>query len=133
MSNHGKKQKQSNLTSKITVPTSGGGKGKKSSKSMSSYMSSTPSYNLPEFTVTVGGGNATQTRNTRNQGIVKDLTRITVDRDGKRALFSASTGRIADKMHENTPESRKTDTSRSVQTVLKDWKMFQLPNKDEIS
>ena len=133
MSNHGKKHKRSNLTSKITVPTSGGGKGKKNKKSSLNAMGSMSSYNLPEFTVTASDNVNSIVDNKAARSIIKDLTRVTVDRDGKRSLFSASTGRIADKMHENTPESKKTDTSRSVQTVLKNWQMFQLPNKDEIS
>ena len=85
MSNHGKKHKRSNLTSKITVPTSGGGKGKKNKKSSLNAMGSMSSYNLPEFTVTASDNVNSIVDNKAARSIIKDLTRVTVDRDGKRS------------------------------------------------
>ena len=63
----------------------------------------------------------------------KDLTRVSIDRDGKRALFSNDTGRIADNMHKNTPESTKSQKSSTAKTILKGWEMFDSHNKDEIT
>lgn len=139
MSNHGKNPKKSNLTSKITWPTLGGGKGKnkkKKSKGKLGSALSTTSTNLPTFTVTVPKTVVPQQNQIEEKvrrGIIKDLTRVTVDRDGKRSMFSTGTGKIADKMHENTPESAKTNTSGSVQAVLKNWNMFKSPKQDEIT
>ena len=98
-----------------------------------------PNTNLNQVTITATGPapivkkEAVDIEKALIRGFEKDLTRITVDRSGKRALFSNSTGKIADDFQANTPESKKTNTSGSVQQVLKDWKMFQNPNTDEIT
>lgn len=137
MSNHGRNPKKSNLTSKITWPKLGGAKGKNKKKKSSGKMGASGPMShtvLPSFTVNVTKAQTPQQDKIEEvvkRGLIKDLTRVTVDRDGKRSMFSTSTGKIADKMHANTPESTKTNTSGSVQAVLKNWNMFKSPKQDE--
>ena len=80
---------------------------------------------LPTHTVTA--------KKSKKLSIPKDLTRISRDREGKRALFSNATGAIADNMQKNTPEKEIKRPEVTVGSVLKDWEMFKTPNNDEIT
>ena len=63
----------------------------------------------------------------------KQLTRLSSDRNGQRAGFSSSVGRVVDEMQANTPERKKKRPRTTVEQVKRDWQMFKLPNEDNIS
>ncbi len=149
MDNHKKTpQHISNLNTPWLKQGGPGGKKKKKKKrsGSSTPVGSTapnsvilPNTTLNQITITAAGPapvvkkEAVDIEKALIKSFEKDLTRITVDRSGKRALFSNSTGKIADNLQANTPESKKTNTSSSVQQVLKNWNMFKTPNTDEIT
>ena len=86
---------------------------------------------LAEFEIMSGETSAP--KKSKKLSIPKDLTRISIDREGKRALFSNATGAIADNMQQNTPEKEIKRPEVTVGSVLKDWEMFKTPNNDEIT
>jgi len=63
----------------------------------------------------------------------KYMSRISIDRSGKRSLFSNGTGRLANKMKSDLPERKKPKPKVTVEKVLDDWQMYKNPTKDEIS
>ena len=116
-----KRANNTNLVSKLTKPPKNTGPG----KLLPTFTVTAKAKVLPTHTVTA----VSKPKIT----IPKDLTRITRDREGKRALFSNGTGRIADNMHKDTPEKEIKRPEKTVASVLKDWEMFKLPNNDEIT
>jgi len=63
----------------------------------------------------------------------KYMSRVSIDRSGKRSLFSSGTGRLADQMKSDLPERKKPKPKVTVEKVLDDWQMYKNPTKDEIS